>query len=409
MKLLIKNSLFRVIALSRFFNYLGASIYNLVFVVFAASLSHAKFAVGTANIILLAPILFTVYVGKRADQTHEKGYWLIATGYIQAILFVLVAMLTYQKSLIAFSFVCLINIISDILSDYRGGLQMPIFQKNIPEEDRMEAYSFTQFLSIICSISGQALGVWLLAISNQNFFFVASINALAFLLSSTILYFYRKQLTHAPVTIKKSEKNTSFLTQAKEIFKLGEKIFQKEEKSNFILLLAIIAIINALGGSLNAIFNLSLLNRPFWNLTFSQSLFLIQVVVMAGMVLGSLTPRDYFAKLSVAQIVLWAILPIVLIGLNQIFYSSQLITLLSTMFLMYLAAKVNPKLNALLLNSLPSDVLAQTSSFLSLLFSLSLPVGTTLFTALAVWNMTICWTVFTLLGLFALGLAWKNR
>ena len=152
MKLLIKNSLFRVIALSRFFNYLGASIYNLVFVVFAASLPHAKFAVGTANIILLDPILFTVYVGKRADQTHEKGYWLIATGYIQAILFVLVAMLTYQKSLIAFSFVCLINIISDILSDYRGGLQMPIFQKNIPEEDRMEAYSFTQFLSIICSI-----------------------------------------------------------------------------------------------------------------------------------------------------------------------------------------------------------------------------------------------------------------
>ena len=286
---------------------------------------------------------------------------------------------------------------------------MPIFQKNIPEEDRMEAYSFTQFLSIICSISGQALGVWLLAISNQNFFFVASINALAFLLSSTVLYFYRKQLTHAPVTVKKLEKKTSFLTQAKEIFKLGEEIFQKEEKSNFILLLASIAIINALGGSLNAIFNLSLLNRPFWNFTFSQSLFLIQVVVMAGMVLGSLTPRDYFAKLSVAQIVLWAILPIVLIGLNQIFFGSQLITLLSTMFLMYLAAKVNPKLNALLLNSLPSDVLAQTSSFLSLLFSLSLPVGTTLFTALAVWNMTICWTVFTLLGVLALGLAWKNR
>ena len=44
----------------------------------------------------------------------------------------------------------------------------------------MEAYSFNQLLSMVCSISGQALGVWLLAISHQNFALVASINALTF-------------------------------------------------------------------------------------------------------------------------------------------------------------------------------------------------------------------------------------
>ena len=44
----------------------------------------------------------------------------------------------------------------------------------------MEAYSINQLLSMVCSISGQALGVWLLAISHQNFALVASINAVAF-------------------------------------------------------------------------------------------------------------------------------------------------------------------------------------------------------------------------------------
>ena len=44
-----------------------------------------------------------------------------------------------------------LNIVSDCLSDYRGGLQLPHHEKNIPDEDLMEAYSFNQLLSMVCS------------------------------------------------------------------------------------------------------------------------------------------------------------------------------------------------------------------------------------------------------------------
>ena len=105
----------------------------------------------------------------KADRTKKKANWLIRIGYLQAILFILIALMTKIPGYLAFSIVCFLNIVSDCLSDYRGGLQLPIMQKNIPSEDLMEAYSFNQLLSMVCSISGQALGVWLLAISTIKF------------------------------------------------------------------------------------------------------------------------------------------------------------------------------------------------------------------------------------------------
>ena len=185
MKLALRNKLFSFISLSRIFNTLGASIFNIVFVVFASSMPSPKFAIAVANFIVLVPTFFTIFVGIKADKTIHKARWLIHFGYVQALLFVLVAFMTRSSSYLAFSVVCFMNILSDIISDYRSGLQMPILKKNIPEQDLMEAFSFTQLISFLCSLAGQALGVWLLAISQQNFFLVALINSLTFLLSST--------------------------------------------------------------------------------------------------------------------------------------------------------------------------------------------------------------------------------
>ena len=41
----------------------------------------------------------------------------------------------------------------------------------------MEAYSFSQFITYISAIGGQAFGVWLLGLSVNNFSLVAGINA----------------------------------------------------------------------------------------------------------------------------------------------------------------------------------------------------------------------------------------
>ena len=53
MKLALRNRLFAFISLSRIFNILGSSIYNIVFIVFASSMPQPKFAVGIANLTFL--------------------------------------------------------------------------------------------------------------------------------------------------------------------------------------------------------------------------------------------------------------------------------------------------------------------------------------------------------------------
>ena len=117
MKLFFKNGVYASLSLSRIFNTLGASIFNIVFVVFASSMPNPKFAIAVANFIVLVPTFFTIFAGIKADKTVHKARWLIHFGYLQALLFVLVAFMTRSSSYLAFSAVCLMNILSDIISD----------------------------------------------------------------------------------------------------------------------------------------------------------------------------------------------------------------------------------------------------------------------------------------------------
>ena len=49
--------------------------------------------------------------------------------YFMAVLFFLAALVVQQASLFAFSSLCLINVISDVISDFAGGLRMPLIKE----------------------------------------------------------------------------------------------------------------------------------------------------------------------------------------------------------------------------------------------------------------------------------------
>ena len=185
---MFRNQAYRLLTLSRFFNAFGASIFNLVFIVYASTLPQASFAVAMANIIMILPTLFTVFVGIRADYTRDKVKWMVYSGLFQAVLFFLAALVVQQASLFAFSSLCLINVISDVISDFAGGLRMPLVKEKVAEEDLMEAYSFSQFITYISAIGGQAF--WSLALRSigQQFFPRCGNQCLFFLVSAVILF-----------------------------------------------------------------------------------------------------------------------------------------------------------------------------------------------------------------------------
>ena len=71
MKLLFRNQAYRLLTLSRFFNAFGASIFNLVFIVYASTLPQASFAVAMANIVMLLPNSLYSFC-RDSGRLHER-------------------------------------------------------------------------------------------------------------------------------------------------------------------------------------------------------------------------------------------------------------------------------------------------------------------------------------------------
>lgn len=406
MNLFLRHRLYRVLSIASVLNSLGSYIYNLVFVIYAASLPYSNVAVFIANMITMVPTIFTFWVGVRADRTGKKGQTMIVVGVIQALLFTLVAFLIGNQTFLVFSVICLLNIVADVLSNYAAGLKMPILQYNVDSEDLMEAYSFSQFLFYVASMVGQAFGVWLLTVSHQNFALVALINAVSFLLSGLVLWQHRKDLTHEPVA-PVTEK-TSLWRNFIETYHEMEGVFRKSGNMSFLGILFSILAINTIGGSIAPIYNFYFLHHDFFGLTYGQSLLVVEVLSILAAILGTLTPKDYFSRQSLSFLIMMCSSGFVLTALSNLVGLPTVVGLIFLTFSSYIFGKSSPKLDALIMANLPSQILAQGSNFLSMLFTLSLPLGTFVFSSLALYNLFLCWSVFVLLAFLSLYLTVKN-
>lgn len=401
MKIFLRHSLYRALTISRLLNSLGSYIYNLVFVIYAASLPYSNLAVFIANMITIVPTVFTFWIGVRADRSVRKGQTMIVVGVIQAALFSLVSFMIQNQTFLAFSAICLINIVTDVLSDYASGLRMPILQHNLDKDDLFKAYSFTQFVSYLSSILGQSFGVWLLTVSNNNFPLVATINALSFLLSSLVLLGYRHALTHKEV-LPVTEKN-SLWKNFKKTYQEMELVFKNSGKSSFVGILLSILALNSLGGSIGAIYNFYFLhNAGILGLGYGQSLLIVEIILLVGAILGSLTPNDYFSKQSLSFLLIMNSTSFLLTALSNLLGLNPFIGLSFLAFSAYIMGKSAPKLDALIMEKLPADMLAQGNNFLGLLFTLSIPLGTFGFSSLALYHMSACWMVFVLVSILSL-------
>ena len=410
MKLLLRNQAYRVLSLSRFFNAFGASIFNLVFVVYASTLPEASVAVAVANVVMMLPTLFTVFVGIRADYTRDKVKWMTYVGLFQAVLFFLAALVVQQASFFAFSTLCLINVISDVASDFAGGLRMPLVKEKVAESDLMEAYSFSQFITYISAIGGQAFGVWLLGVSTQNFSLVAGINAIFFLVSALILFLGRAELSlSTPFADSKSMKNEklSIKDQFLTIYRNLRLVFLQSGQKNFGFMLFAILLINALGGALGGIYNIFLLNHSLLDFSYKDALFILQLITLLAVIISSLTGNDYFGKQSLPRLMMWVTLGASLVGLSNLL-NQVLLGMFFVFFTMYISGKISPKISALLMKNLAPEVLSRTSNFLGLLFTLSIPVGTACFSLVAVWDIQLTWALFVGFSLLAILLASLN-
>lgn len=129
---------------------------------------------------------------------------------------------------------------------------------------------------------------------------------------------------------------------------------------------------------------------------------LIEIVSLVGAIAGSLWINDGLSKFSILHLLMLDSLLFIVLGFSHLVELSPLLAFLAIFGSSYLTGKIGPKLDSLLMAELPSDVLAQSDSLISLLFSLAIPVGTILFSSLASNHIFLCWLVFMMIGMSAL-------
>ncbi|HFR3750271.1 transporter [Streptococcus suis] len=406
MNLLLNNKLYNVLAVSRLLNSLGAHIYNLVFVIYAATQFRSTWAISVANIIMVLPTIFSFYMGIQADKTKKKANALFLAALVQTVLFFVMSFLLQSTTIGVFALVCVMNVITDLLSDYSSGLRLPIMQKNLKEDELMEAYSFFQFISCVSGIGGQALGVWLLSLTGNNFSIVAMLNACFFFISGILLYTHKKHLTHDEIEIVSSQ---SIKQQLSDVIDGIKVVFETNASGNLLTTLSCILLMNALGGALGSIYTIYFLDKSLFGMTYGQSLLTINAILVVSMIVGSLTPNDYFAKLSLTKMMICNAIALTGIGLSHLLGLSEFVGVVFLAFSAYIGGKVNPKIDSLLLANTSPELLARTDTLLTMLFTLSLPVGTILFSTLATIHIHLTWGMFAFIGLLATILAVQSQ
>jgi MFS family permease len=406
MKELTKNAAYRTLLAARIIDGIGNSLYNIVFIIYAASMPFQTMAVSLASMAGLIPSLLQIVTGYAADRTTRKVRGVLGVYLTQAILFAALAVfIAMPGSWPVFIVLLTINIVSDTAGAYAGGLVMPLLKHVVPAEELHEAVSMNSAASTTIELVFQAVGASVIVLLKHNYVLFGLINMVSFMLAAVIMFRNRKVLHHAeqrqitkteptPETTDSSGK-TSFLQGARESihYLLGNR---------FLSVTVFLAVfINFVGVSQDVMMNVTLLHtRHLWIGNYGMSVATINIIFGVGMVLGMVFANDGLQKLPLLTLAGVALLMMVVMAGAFIWGQSRLLLYGASFMAAYTIAKVNPRLNAIVMLTVDERHMAQTSGLLGVLVLIGAPLGQAFFvTLLNVNGYLTAWLVYGGIGL----------
>lgn len=388
------------------FKNLGVNIYNMVFVVYLATAYQSKLFVGLAESLVYIPGFFAILIGFLADKTRRKSDWLIIFSGLQAGVFCLVAYLMQYKGLFIVASVALLNVFSDSLGRYLDNVEKPIFKNQVADEDLEIAYSLLSAFSLSFVFLSQAVGVWLLTVTNHNYSLLALLNAGCFLMVAILYWRLRRQVNYVAQLDKKLETVGQQLTK---MYEATKEVFHKADRLAFLPTILMMILSNSLAVSLVAFINMTLLTQPLFGLTYAQAIAVVGVVQILGSLLGGLSINTLWPKLTLSHlllaegVILFTLSIIGLTGLGSPFL------VIGLGCLTFCVGRFGPKFEASLIRHVPENQLGQVSSFISFTVTISLPLATIGFSILAAYQMWLAWSIFLCLASLLLFLAIKYQ
>lgn len=377
MKKIAGNPLFLIQFAADMLSNFGDVLYALAMMNYVLTVPDTELALGLVTLSETVPIFAGLFIGMWADRTQHKLSAIAFTGIFRTVLYLFVGCLMgLTPSLWIVLVVAICNFLSDSAGQYENGLNLPIGLRIVAKEDREAAMAFRMSLGAFLRIGFQAASAILVGLFSYQH--LAFINAGTFLASLGIFLVIRPSLATllekepiqqvvAPVPYKGLMGTTKgTLKEAYQAIK-GIPVL----KSSIVLIVCLNAIFTALSPLLLLTIKE---NQAFVLVNPATTLSTVSILATVGMIGGSILATSLFQRVNLVTLIRFAtLLPLVLF---LAFYLQHIYLLLVTVFVSTLFLGVfNPKMNALVLNTLPEDKLATIDGGISTVCQLGMVVG----------------------------------
>ena len=377
MNIFLKNKLYRLFTISLAFGNAGRTLFDIAFIIYATSLPNPELAVSMVSIATTLPYVISFILGYFADQTKDKYNIILSTRFYQFLLFSLFALVCiYGVQWWIFIVLVFVNVVADILGGYNSYLSMSINTRLVRKEQLSEALAFISSVNNTISLGGKAAGVFILGLLSYNYSYFGMLNAVLFLIAFLILAKYKNAMKAEIGSFK--VKNTE---------KVSTKIFLKDTIENFKILREIKKIYNFvilfLGMNFysSAMFALLLVilvkndSLLFGNVAYTITL--LEIVEVLSTIAGGVYQISFYKNMSLKNnAILEIILFIMYVG-NLLLLQNKFILVILTVIIGYFEGISNPKLDALILQSVPEEKQTSIYSIFSTIITISVPIGTT--------------------------------
>ena len=372
------NRGYRAILNASLLSGIGDSLYNIVFIIYAATMPFKSLAVTLAAMATTLPTMLSLVTGSLADRTQAKTSHMVATRIGQTLLFLgLAGMILLPASLPLFLLLLGINILSDTLGQYGTGLVLPLLHRLIPAKELNTAISFQSATGTTVQMVFQAVGASLIVLLNHNYALFGGLNAVTFLLAAWVITREKSRLKQAEPPI---------VTHAHQpILKDIGKVLKFLATNRFLLAVIVFAMfVNTLGSSVDGLMSVSLVQQPgMWLRDFGTTVALLNIVFSVGLILGALFAQDGLQRLSTFKLL--SLLTAAMIGLSfSFFLFRSLAAVMGFSFVTsYLMGKINPRVSTVMMRLVPEQQMGTTAGVVNLVALLGMPVGQVVFFTLA--------------------------
>ena len=378
MNIFLKNKLYRLFTISSAFGNAGRTLFDIAFIIYATSLPNPELAVSIVSIATTLPYIISFILGYFADQTKDKYNRILSTRFYQFLLFSLFAFVCiYGVQWWIFIVLVFVNVVADILGGYNGYLSMSINTRLVRKEQLSEALAFISSINNTISLGGKAVGVFVLGLLSYNYSYFGMLNATLFLIAFLILAKYKNamkaEIGSFKVDNKEKVSTKRFLKDTIENFKILREI---KKIYNFVILFLGMNFYSSAMFALLLVILVKNESLLFGNVAYTITL--LEIVEVLSTIAGGVYQISFYKNMSLRNnAILEIILFIMYVG-NLLILQNKFILVILTVIIGYFAGISNPKLDALILQSVPEEKQTSIYSIFSTIITISVPIGTTI-------------------------------